>query len=211
MEPNPGESPSSSVPDISIEMARTGAVAAKCPYCLAVLEGEQETCSGCRAAYHRECWVENGGCAVYGCTCVPAVESRRAIEIPNSFWGQENKPCPACGQQILAAAVRCRHCGSTFTSARPQDAAEFQRGSQLRDRLPEIKREAAIVFALSVFPFAAPVGAVWGYIFRKKHQAHFDELPPFTLALHRIGLIAAPVLTVVLIVMTVLYVAVRGR
>src|SRR5689334_2486971 len=98
------------------------ALAAKCPYCLsAFADGDEvETCPGCRAGYHRGCWQENGGCAVYGCAHVPAVESRRAIEVPMSYWGQENKPCPSCGQQILAAAVRCRHCGATFASARPQ-------------------------------------------------------------------------------------------
>ena len=32
--------------------------------------------------------------------------------------GARGEPCPNCGQSIMAAAVRCRHCGATFSSAK---------------------------------------------------------------------------------------------
>src|SRR5687767_4121404 len=113
-----------------------------CGICLTPLQPTDSVaaCPSCQSQYHNDCWLENGGCGAYGCSQAPAVEQRRAIEIPVSFWGQEHKPCPACGQQILAAAVRCRHCGATFASARPEDSDEFQRRATLKERLPRTRR-----------------------------------------------------------------------
>src|SRR5512138_2081358 len=90
-----------------------------CAICQSSLEPPSELtrCPECQSAYHADCWQENGGCAIYGCAQVPATEGRAALEIPAAYWGQEEKPCPACGRQILAAAVRCRHCGATFASS----------------------------------------------------------------------------------------------
>lgn len=41
-----------------------------CPYCHSVIKPSSDiaTCSNCGITYHKECWDENGGCAVYGCT-----------------------------------------------------------------------------------------------------------------------------------------------
>lgn len=40
-----------------------------CPYCQTeVKESEAILCPLCGMPYHSECWTENGGCAVYGCT-----------------------------------------------------------------------------------------------------------------------------------------------
>src|SRR6266850_7273377 len=104
------------------------------------LEEPKTECPGCHAIYHSDCWPENSGCAVYGCSQVPQVEQRKSIEIPVSYWGQENKPCPSCGKEILAAAVRCRHCGTTFESAQPVDAAAFAARARAEARLPALRR-----------------------------------------------------------------------
>src|SRR6266487_1589138 len=122
---------------------------AKCGICLSPInEPEAKTaCPACHAEYHAECWQENGGCAVYGCSQVPVVEKRQAIEIPMSYWGQENKQCPSCKREILAAAVRCRHCGATFESARPQDAEAFRQRNELSGRLPTVRRNVIVLFA----------------------------------------------------------------
>lgn len=209
MDEHPSDSPS--------EPTRADEAAAQpaptCPYCLvAISPGEQsETCPSCHSVYHHECWTENGGCAVYGCAHAPAVESRRAIEVPLSYWGQENKPCPACGQQILAAAVRCRHCGATFASARPQDAVEFQSRTALDARMPQARKQVLIIFVLSVLPITAPIGAIWAWIWRGGHAEELAALPPLHAALHKIGLFAAIALTIAIAIMTALYVVVRGN
>ena len=186
--------------------------AKNCPYCLVCITSadEAEICPGCSAVYHRECWQENGGCGVYGCAHVPQVESRRAIEVPHSYWGQENKPCPSCGQQILAAAIRCRHCGMTFSSARPQGANEFQSRAALEARLPTARKRVIQIFLLSVIPFTAPVAAMWGLLWRRSHEEELETLPPLHVGLSKIGLAASLVLTLALAVMTALYVLVRG-
>jgi hypothetical protein len=40
-----------------------------CPYCHSVIKPSAEIvyCPSCETVHHKECWDENGGCAVYGC------------------------------------------------------------------------------------------------------------------------------------------------
>jgi len=185
---------------------------ANCPFCLtAIVAGDATTtCPSCHAVHHHDCWEENQGCAVYGCTHVPVVESRRALEVPVSYWGQENKPCPSCGQQILATALRCRHCGTTFATARPQESAEFQRRGALLTRLPAARRTVVTLFVLSVIPIASPVAAVWGLFWRTKNEDVLDALPPLHAALSKIAVITACAVTIAFAVLTMLFVLV-GR
>ncbi|MBC8008774.1 MAG: hypothetical protein H7067_01595 [Burkholderiales bacterium] len=183
------------------------APSASCPYCLAVIGPDEasDTCPECRAPHHNECWTENGGCAVYGCACVPVVESRAAIEVPMSYWGQEHKPCPACGHEILAAAVRCRNCGTTFASARPEDTAAFQSRSAMEARLPAARRSIILIFILSVVPFLAPVGVVWALLWGRDNREEIEALPPLYGALRKIGLYTGSALTLTLVVIALLY------
>jgi Prokaryotic RING finger family 1 len=195
-----------------VSAAAPVALTGSCPYCLTGFRTEDVvgSCPGCGAVFHRECWEENGGCAVYGCSQGAAVEGRRAVEVPFSYWGQENKPCPACGQQILAAAKRCRHCGATFVSARPQDTNEFQSRTALEERLPTARSRVVTIFIFSVVPFLAPIGAVWALLWSRGHREELAALPPLYPALVKIGVVAAIVQTVALLVMTVVYFFVRG-
>jgi hypothetical protein len=50
----------------------------KCPYCTETLDGGQEiiSCPTCGMAHHKECWDENKGCAIYGCSNAPPDEKR---------------------------------------------------------------------------------------------------------------------------------------
>lgn len=65
-------------PDLRVRAAprRIGAIQARsrgvvsevrCPICRDDIGGARRECSGCRAAYHAECWDELGGCATLGC------------------------------------------------------------------------------------------------------------------------------------------------
>jgi RING finger family protein len=195
--------------DANLDQTQSAAV---CGICFTPLQSGESVaaCPSCQAHYHQDCWEENGGCGAYGCAQAPAVEQRRAIEIPVSFWGQEHKPCPACGHQILAAAVRCRHCGATFASARPEDSDEFQRRTTLKERLPKAKRTIVVTFGLSLLPFIAPFAAVWGFIWHTNHREELQALPSLYNALSKIGLAVATGQTILLVIMTVLFVVVRG-
>lgn len=193
----------------------TAAVAGQqpvCAICLSAIRAEESraACPECHAEYHADCWQENGGCGVYGCSQVPAIEQRHAVEIPVSYWGQENKPCPSCGREILAAAVRCRHCGATFASARPEDSAEFQQRSNLEQRLPQVRRTVIWLFVFCILPCLAPVGAIWGAIWYPAHRAEVNALPSLYPALCKLGLGVAVAQSVGLFVMALAYTALRS-
>lgn len=46
-----------------------GPAGRKCPYCLTSLQAGEAThvCAQCGAVHHADCWVEGGGCSVFGC------------------------------------------------------------------------------------------------------------------------------------------------
>jgi len=55
---------------------------AACPYCRAAIEpGEADTllCPGCGTPHHADCFEENGGCTVFGCSAAPAAEPKLSI------------------------------------------------------------------------------------------------------------------------------------
>lgn len=178
-----------------------------CPICLSLVAQEDalQECPVCHTEYHAECWTENGGCAVYGCAAAPPPAPRESIEIPVSYWGQEHKPCPACGKEILAAATRCRHCGAMFDSARPQDSAEFSRRTAQQERVPQLKRSLTILFVLSLLPCSAPFAAIFGAIWYPRNREDIRALPTVFPALCKIGLITATCQTLILVVMSILY------
>src|SRR5215813_14911158 len=119
------------------------AVAGLCAICqTAIAEEESATaCPGCKARYHADCWTENGGCAVYGCEQVPPTKGRAGLEIPVAYWGQETKPCPVCNVMIMAAALRCRSCGTIFQTARPLDSVEFSHAASHQMAAPRLRRK----------------------------------------------------------------------
>jgi len=169
------------------------------------LQEPMTTCPACHAPYHYECWQDNGGCGVYGCSQVPPIEQRRSIEIPLSYWGQENKPCPACGKEILAAAVRCRHCGATFASAQPEDTNAFQHRTALQERLPKIRQTIVWMFICSILPCTAPVGGIWGVVWYPSHKQEVQALPAVYQALCKIGIGVGLGQTGLIVLMAVLH------
>jgi hypothetical protein len=150
-----------------------------CAICqTAVLAREEKTfCPECHSPYHSDCWQENGGCALYGCTQVPATEGRAAIEIPAAYWGRENKPCPACGREILAAAVRCRHCGATFSSSRPESNTEFRARSEKSERMPKLRKTAVWLFIFCALPCTALVASLAGLVWYLANREDINSLP----------------------------------
>jgi TM2 domain-containing membrane protein YozV len=55
--------------------------AAVCPYCRGSIEadGEPKVCEGCGTPHHADCYEENGGCTIFGCSCAPADEPEVSI------------------------------------------------------------------------------------------------------------------------------------
>jgi hypothetical protein len=172
-------------------MAETETKSGFCAICQTeIAPGESaEACPDCSAPYHAECWQENKGCAVYGCTQVPQTEHRASLEIPVSYWGQEHKNCPVCQAQILAAAVRCRICGTNFGSARPQDTAEFQKRALQNVLAPKLKKKVGWMFALCVLPCTSPLATIIGAIWYAMRRRDIRALPALYNALCTIALI----------------------
>lgn len=50
-----------------------------CSYCNSIIQKSEgaEVCPECQTPHHRECWLKNGGCTVYGCIKAPGSESYR--------------------------------------------------------------------------------------------------------------------------------------
>lgn len=55
---------------------------AVCPYCRCPIEetGEQQVvCPGCGTPHHADCFAENGGCTVFGCSQAPVEEPKITV------------------------------------------------------------------------------------------------------------------------------------
>ena len=53
-----------------------------CPYCRCPIEESAVNpivCAGCGTPHHPDCYAENGGCTVFGCTAAPEEESKVSI------------------------------------------------------------------------------------------------------------------------------------
>jgi hypothetical protein len=148
-------------------------------------------CPGCNTFYHDDCWAENKGCAIYGCSEVPETEHHRPIEIPASFWGQEHKSCPKCECEILAAAVRCRHCGTTFSEAAPISRVEFQQRQRRKDRFPKLRRGVIWLSIFCIFPFTAPVALLLGFVWYLTNRKDIKAMPAIYHGLCKIALSVA--------------------
>ncbi len=178
-----------------------------CPVCQALIAPEEPVthCPACGVRYHAECWEYNGGCGVYGCTAAPDTENRAALEIPAAYWGREHKPCPVCSQEILAAALRCRHCGATFESARPEDEAAYYARTRQADRRPALRRASVWLFILGLLPCTAPLVTFIGGGWYWRNRRDIAALPALSAAVCKLGLVIAIAQTTLLAVVAVVH------
>jgi TM2 domain-containing membrane protein YozV len=53
-----------------------------CPYCRSEVQdaaGDRKDCPGCGTPHHADCFAENGGCTVFGCSAAPADEAKVTV------------------------------------------------------------------------------------------------------------------------------------
>jgi TM2 domain-containing membrane protein YozV len=56
-----------------------------CPYCRGLLLAEEPVteCDGCGTRHHSDCYAENGGCTIFGCSKAPADEPKLTVSAPD--------------------------------------------------------------------------------------------------------------------------------
>ncbi|HVR23234.1 MAG TPA: NINE protein [Candidatus Polarisedimenticolia bacterium] len=55
-----------------------------CPYCRTNIDAgvEPQICEGCGVAHHADCYAENGGCTIFGCSKAPGDEPKVSVSTP---------------------------------------------------------------------------------------------------------------------------------
>jgi DNA-directed RNA polymerase subunit RPC12/RpoP len=135
----------------------------------------------------------------------PDVKKRNETEIPQSFWGKENKACPKCGKEILAAAVRCRYCGARFLSERPLGTSEFEFQEKIKTKKTAIKRTIIILLILNIISVSAPIAAIAASVWYSYNKKMVAALPSLYRTLIIIGITTGVVQSVLIITMASLY------
>ena len=181
-----------------------------CPVCRTPADDQTIECMHCHGMHHRDCWEYNGGCGKYGCASAPATEKLTDLEVPPSFWGQTEKECPACHNRIQAAALRCRHCGTVFSTARPQGTGEFAAQRQMEGDRPALRRTITVLLVFSILPCTAALAAVAGGIWYAVNRRRLAALPAQQAALARIALFIALGQTALLIIVAALHAVFAG-
>ncbi len=177
-----------------------------------VVAGEPTTrCPGCASVYHADCWRENTGCGLYGCGQVPETDKRGELEIPAGFWGKDTKACPACGKEIVAAAVRCRHCAATFQTAEPQSRMHYRVARDAATRQPGIRARVWWLFAGCALPFTSAVCGAIGIWWWSRNRDAIARQPPSVRGILHIALLLSAVQLGIVILALSLGALVRGR
>ena len=65
-----------------------------CPYCRTNIAAGDEPliCEGCGVAHHADCYAENGGCTIFGCSKAPADEPKVSVSTPELAVGSGPEP-----------------------------------------------------------------------------------------------------------------------
>ena len=75
-----------------------------CPYCRTKMTDKDSVrkCPNCETPHHEDCWAENKGCTVFGCTMAPPEEEKVAVQLPTSPGSQAGA---MAGMYASSAAV----------------------------------------------------------------------------------------------------------
>ena len=139
-------------PDPTTPLPQIGA-GGTCAYCQNLLPAAPFVCPSCGAAYHPDCWVENGGCAIPGCAS--------AARDPDAEQGIDSGVAPLPVAGTVQPPV-----GRPPASGPPQPTDAFAAaaaGGPARKRIPPL---ALIGGALVI------VGLVLGIAVLRHHPTH---------------------------------------
>ena len=80
--------------------------AAVCPYCRAPMLADETNvllCPGCSTPHHSDCFAENGGCTVFGCSAAPPEEPK--LRLTGSEIAASGAPPVAGGDAFSGSAL----------------------------------------------------------------------------------------------------------
>ena len=75
-----------------------------CPYCRTPISAEEAAtvCEGCGTPHHADCYTENGGCTIFGCSRAPAEEPKVTVSTPELVSVAQSAATAAAVQPALA-------------------------------------------------------------------------------------------------------------
>jgi len=153
-----------------------GQTSTTCPICQTAIQPQEAAidCPDCGQVHHRECWVEVGGCATYGCPQVPALE-KEAVEPPTAAWG-DTKKCPVCGETIKSIATVCRYCKSRFETVDPLSLRDVVGRTKKVEGQKSLQNSTMALFAATAIlgplaPLMLIVNLVWVLAKRRQLQS----------------------------------------
>jgi hypothetical protein len=113
--------------DVDAEVAPTKLSVGSCGYCLWRFSGpaveELTSCSACGTRYHADCYAENGGCGMFGCSAwtaqqlgaqppSPAVDRSPQPPLPPQLPALYAPPSAANAGAPRSSARFCTNCGT---------------------------------------------------------------------------------------------------
>jgi len=75
-----------------------------CPYCRTPIAADEAVtaCSGCGTPHHTDCYAENGGCTIFGCSNAPAEEPKLTVSTPELATAAQSAPAAMTATAIAA-------------------------------------------------------------------------------------------------------------
>ncbi len=162
-----------------------------CPFCQTniLVDDVSKSCDDCSTLYHHDCWEENEGCAIYGCKSSAETIKWSDHQVPLSYWGKETKSCPNCEKEIVASALRCKHCGTVFKSSRPANSEDFASDRHYEEIKNSLKRKTTWVFIANAIPLLGLFGLLLGGLWTLKNRKFINKLPGIHRTLCYLGLL----------------------
>lgn len=121
-----------------------------CPYCRTKILADDGpvVCEGCGTSHHADCYTENGGCTIFGCSKAPGDEPKLSVSTPDlaavpatpaAVVGTRLPPPPPPGAVVSPAAtqelrdVASRVVPSMFGGFAGQDAVAPTEETEIRE------------------------------------------------------------------------------